>query len=214
MSTGDLEHSWAFRTTAAEETLLALSCPDIAPDTLPTEAGLTLAVPHLPRGRGAHQLLCEVPVCPKQRRDTGGPLAYPPARIQAAQGPLWEVLRWLERPACGVGAALRNVQQAWAALRRHLENFRALGPAYARLQPRGTPGRPAPLQPMHHLHATVRARLQAEDKGRLREWHTWLENAWTSDQGAGDTGSRTSHTPGSSPSSPGRMAHQQPIGRK
>ena len=52
LATGDVDHAWAFWTTAAEETLLALACPDITPDTLPAGATLPLAPPHLPRGKG------------------------------------------------------------------------------------------------------------------------------------------------------------------
>ena len=46
----------------AEETLLALSCLDIAPDSLPAGGALLLAPP---RGRGTDQLLREVRLCPK-----------------------------------------------------------------------------------------------------------------------------------------------------
>ena len=98
-----MDRAWAFWTTTAEETLLALACPDITPDTLPAGATLPLAPPHLPRGRGRDQLLREVRLCPKQRRDTGGPLTCPVARVQAAVGALREVLRWLGRPAQGPG---------------------------------------------------------------------------------------------------------------
>ena len=49
LSASDVDQAWAFWTT---ETLLALSCPDIAPDTLPAGAALPLAPLHLPRGRG------------------------------------------------------------------------------------------------------------------------------------------------------------------
>ena len=52
LSTGDVDRAWAFWTTAAEETLLALVCPDITPDSLPARATLPLPPPHLPRGRG------------------------------------------------------------------------------------------------------------------------------------------------------------------
>ena len=84
LSTGDVDGAWAFWTTAAEETLLALACPDISPDSLPAGATLPLAPPHLPRGRGTDHLLREVRLCPKQRRDTGGPLTCRVACIQAA----------------------------------------------------------------------------------------------------------------------------------
>ena len=52
LSTGDVHRAWAFWTTAAEETLLALACPDITPDSLPAGAALPLTLPHLPRSRG------------------------------------------------------------------------------------------------------------------------------------------------------------------
>ena len=81
LSTGDVDQAWAIWATAAEETLLALSYPDIAPDSLPAGAALTLAPPHLPRGRRADQLFREVRLCPKQRRDTGGALTCPLARV-------------------------------------------------------------------------------------------------------------------------------------
>ena len=92
LSTGDMDRAWAFWTTAAGQTILALACPDITPDSLPAGATLPLAPPHLPRGRGTDQMF-RVRLCPKQWRDTGGPLTCPVARIQAAQGPLRDVLR-------------------------------------------------------------------------------------------------------------------------
>ena len=73
LATGDVDHAWAFWAATAEETLLALACPDITPDTLPVGAILSLALPHLPRSRGTDGLLREVRLCSKQRRDTGGP---------------------------------------------------------------------------------------------------------------------------------------------
>ena len=81
LSTGDVDQSWAFWTKAAEVTLLPLACPDIALDSLPAGAALPLAPAHLPRGRGGDQLLREVCLCPKQRKDTGGPLTCPLAHI-------------------------------------------------------------------------------------------------------------------------------------
>ena len=97
-------------------------------------ATLPLAPSHLPRNRGADQLLRGVRLRPKQRRDTGGPLSCLVAHIQAAQGPLRDVLRWLERPAQGAGALPRKVQQPWVALRRRLDRLRAPGPEYAGLE--------------------------------------------------------------------------------
>ena len=84
LAAGDVDRAWAFWTTTAEETLLDLACPDIAPDTLLAGATLPVAPPHLPRSKGTDQLLREVRLCPKQRRHTGGPLTCPVARIQAA----------------------------------------------------------------------------------------------------------------------------------
>ena len=188
LATGDVDRAWAFWIATAEETLLALACPDITPDSLPTGATLPLAPPHLPRGRSTDQLLWEVRLCPKQRRDTGGALTCPVARVQAAQGPLRAVLRWLGRPAQGPGVLPRAVQHAWTALRCRLGRLRALGPAYADFEPGGAPDRLAPLASLRRLSATlagtVRARLRAEDQDRVREWHEWLEESWSSDQGA------------------------------
>ena len=149
---------------------------------------LPLAPPHLPHGTGTYQPLREVHLCPKQCRDTGGPLTCPLARIEAAQGPLRDVLRRLERPARAVGAIPSMVQQAWTALRRRLRRPRALGPEYAGLVPDGSHDRLAPLGLLRRLRTTlagkVRATLRAEDQGRLHEWRSWVEEAWTSNQGA------------------------------
>ena len=97
----------------------------------------------------------------------------PGGSIQAAQGPLREVLRWLARPAQGPGVMPRAVQQAWAALQRRLDRLRALGPEYADFEPGGAPGRLAPLASLSRLSAAlagnVRATLRAEDKDRVRE---------------------------------------------
>ena len=121
----------------------------------------------------------------KQRRDSRGPLTCPLARIPAAQEPLREVFRWLERPAHGTGARPHRVQQAWEALRRRLDGPRALGLAYAGFEPSGSDDRLAPLEPPCRLRATlagmVRAALRAQDKGHLREWRTWLKEAYTPD---------------------------------
>ena len=81
LSTGDVDEAWAFWTTAAEGTLLAVACPDITPDSVPAGATLPVAPPHLPRGKGTDELLQEVRLYPKQRRDTEGPLTCPLARI-------------------------------------------------------------------------------------------------------------------------------------
>ena len=192
LSAGDVDRAWAFWTRAAEETLLALACPDITPDSLPAGATLPLAPSHLPRGRGTDQLwidqlLREVRLCPKQRRDTTGLLSCLVARIQAAQGPLRDVLRWLERPTRDGGAMPCRVQQAWLVLRRHLERLRALGREYESPELDGSHQRLATLALLHRLRTTlagnVQATLRAEDKDRLHKWLSWLEEAWSSDQG-------------------------------
>ena len=179
LSTGDVDLAWALWTTAAEEeTLLALDCPDITPDSLPDGATLTSAPPHLPCGWGTDQLLREVRLCPKPHRDNGGPLSCPVARIHAAHGPLRHVLCWLERPAPDVGVMPRRVQQAWAALRRRLERLCTLGPAYASLELDGSHERLAQLASLRRLHTTlagkIRATLRVEEKDRLHGWRSWL----------------------------------------
>ena len=87
-----------------------------------------------------------------------------------------------------MGATPSGVQQAWTALRRRLEKLRTLGPEYAGLELGGTHDRLAPLESLRRLRTTlagkVQATLRAEHQGRLREWRAWLEEAWTSDQGA------------------------------
>ena len=105
-----------------------------------------------------------------------------------AAGGLWDVLRLLERLARDAGAMPRKVQQAWAVLRRPLGRLCALGPEYASLQLDGSHHRLAPLPSLRRLCTTlagrIRATLRAEDKDRLHEWRSWLEDASSSDQGA------------------------------
>ena len=84
LSTRDVNPAWAFWTTAAEETPLALAYPETTPDSLPAGATLPPAPFHLPCGRGTDQLLREVHLCPKQRWDTGGPLLCLVACIRPA----------------------------------------------------------------------------------------------------------------------------------
>ena len=199
LAIGDVDCAWAFWTTTAEESLVALACPDVTPDTLLAGATLPLAPPHLPRGRGTDQLLQEVRLCPKQRPGTGGPLTCPVARVQAAQGPLREVLRWLRRPAQGPGVLPRAVQRAWTPLRHRLGRLRALGPEYTDFESGGVPDRLAPLASLRRLSAAMARRvwatLWAEDKDRVREWREWLEESWSSERGPCIAGSRTSPTP-------------------
>ena len=63
-----------------------------------------------------------------------------------------------------------------------------LGPEYADFELGGAPGRLALLASLRRLRAAlagkVRATLRAEGKDRVREWHGWLEESWSSDQGA------------------------------
>ena len=73
LASGDVERTWAFWTTTAEEALLALACPDITPDTLPAGATLPLAPPHLPRGRGTDQLLGRCASAPSSGETLGSP---------------------------------------------------------------------------------------------------------------------------------------------
>ena len=88
----------------------------------------------------------------------------------------------------GRGVLPRAVQQAWTALRRRLARLRTLGPEYAGFEPGGAPDRLAPLASLRRLNAAlagrVRATLGVEDKDRVREWRAWLEESWSSDQGA------------------------------
>ena len=51
LSAGDVDRAWALWTTTAEETLLALACLDITPDSLP--AGATLPPPRQGHGQAA-----------------------------------------------------------------------------------------------------------------------------------------------------------------
>ena len=83
LSTGDADRALAFWTTAAEETFLALSCPDITPDSLPAGAALPLAPPPPTFPRAG-----EPTNCPKQRRDTGGGGSPAPWRASADRPPL------------------------------------------------------------------------------------------------------------------------------
>ena len=144
------------------------SLPDITPDSLPTGNRLPLAPPHLPRGRGTHQLLRQVRLCPKRRRDARGPLTCPMARIKAAQARLRDVLRWLERPVQGASALQRAVQHGRAALRRRLGRIRALGPEYADFEPGGSHDRLASLASFRRLHTALAGKVRATVQARTR----------------------------------------------
>ena len=67
------------------------------------------------------------------------------------------------------------------ALQRRLGKLRVLGQEYAGLELGGTHDRLALLDSLRRLRTTlaskVRATLRAEDQGRLREWHAWLEES-------------------------------------
>ena len=59
---------------------------------------------------------------------------------------------------------------------------------YVGLELGGTQDLLAPPEPLRCLRTTLasmaRAVLRAEDKERLRELHAWLDEAWSTDQGA------------------------------
>ena len=188
LGTADVDFVWEFWTWAAEETLLALSCPDLTPESVAADSPLPAAPSHLPRGRGTDRLLRTVRLCPKQRRSTGAPLTCPQARIQAAQGPLREVLRWLERPHPRPGATPYRVMQAWKSLLSRLRRLRALGPGHSGFHVEGGPDRLAPLGSLRRLRTAlaseVQAVQQAADSERLRAWRSSLEEASSTDQGA------------------------------
>ena len=63
-----------------------------------------------------------------------------------------------------------------------------MGPDYSGFHVEGGPDRLALLGPVRRLRTAlasrVRAVQQAEDRGRLRAWRSWLEEAWSTGQGA------------------------------
>ena len=197
---------------------LQLNIIDDTPDMLPVGAVLPLAPPHLPRGRGTDRLLREVRLCLKQRWGTGVPLTCPLARIQAAQGPLSELLCWLERPARGLGAMPHKVVKAWGAPQSGLRLvwLRALGPGCADMEPGGTQNRQVRLQPLRFFHTKLvgmaRAGLWVEGKERLWEWRAWLDEAWSMHRPGGPV--TVAQGPRRSPSSPGRTPPPRPTWRK
>ena len=150
-------------------------------------AALPLDPLHVPRGMGTNQLLREVRPCPKQRSDTGGPLSCPLVRIKAAQGPFGTFSAcWSGRQmACVPSCARCN---KWGGAPAPLDKLCVLGPACANLESSGTHDRQALLKPLRCLHPAltgmVQATLRAEDKGRLRDWHVWLDDSSTSKEGA------------------------------
>ena len=54
--------------------------------------------------------------------------------------------------------------------------------------PEGSPDKLAPLGPLRRLRIALTIKVgtvqQAEDRERLRAWRSWLEEAWSTDQGA------------------------------
>ena len=78
LSTGDMDRAWGLWTTVAEGTLLpwpTRTSPltlTLTTESLPDGAMLPPPAPHLPRGRGTDQLLREVRLYAKQRRNTQG----------------------------------------------------------------------------------------------------------------------------------------------
>ena len=154
LSTGDVDRAWAFWTTAAEETLLALACPEISPDSLPAGATLPLA----------------------------------PSTSPAAGVPTSCSGRYACAPSY-VGTPEVRCPALWCA------SMRPKGPSGAssagwndHRETRARHDRLAPMASLRRLRTTlagkVRATLRVEDKDRLHEWRSWLEEAWSSDQGA------------------------------
>ena len=183
LAAGDVDRLWSTWTWAAEETLLALSVPGLRPG-----AELPAAPRNYKRGRGTVRLLKRVRLCPRQRRTTGDPVACPEARLQAVQGSLRTVLGWLERPDPRPGAAPRLVMEAWYALQRRLQRVHALGDEYAALQVPDPPDRLPLAAELRGLRTALQGRIRTErqrgDKDRLQAWRDWLDEAWSSKQGA------------------------------
>ena len=183
LSTGDVDRAWAFWTTTAEETLLALACPDITPDSLPAGAALLLAPSHLRRGRGTNQLLREVRLCPKQRQDTessafqpcgahpGGP-GTPPGRPPLAGTTSARRGRIGARGTAGMGGSPTSPTQA----PRARPGVCGLGARWL-ARPAGPAGVAPP--PSHDVGGKGPGLLGPRD--RIHEWRAWLEEAWSSD---------------------------------
>ena len=104
------------------------------------------------------------------------------------QGSLRTVLGWLERPNPRPGAAPRLVMEAWYALQRRLQRVHALRDEYAALQVPGPPDRLPPAAELRGLRTALQGRIRTErqrgDKDRLQAWRDWLDEAWSSKQGA------------------------------
>ena len=77
LSTADVDQAWAFWTPAAQATLLALFCPDIAPNTLPAGAAMPHTTPTSPAHDGDEAALLRtspgLPSCAGLARVNGRP---------------------------------------------------------------------------------------------------------------------------------------------
>ena len=185
---GDVDAARKYWTWTAEEVLLALSLPHLAPADIDGPAPLPVAPATLSKGRGTGTLVRETRLCPRQQKQGGAPETLPLARVHAAQGALRTVLRWLRRPDPRPGAAPRGLPCAWEAARSRLRRVREMGPAFAALPPLeehvSLPGE-GPLQgAMEALKGMAKAQRAREDRERVRAWREWLDKAWSADQGA------------------------------
>ena len=84
MERGDVNAAWEYWTWTAEEVLLALSLPHLAPADIDGRAPLPVAPAMLSRGRGTGTLVRETRLCPRQQKHGGTPETLPLARIHAA----------------------------------------------------------------------------------------------------------------------------------
>ena len=168
MACGDVDAAWGYWTWAAEEVLLALSLPQLAPADIDGRTPLPVAPATLCRGRGTRALVRETPLCPRQQKHGGAPETLPLARIHAAQGALRTVLRWLHRPDPRPGAAPREVLCAWGAARKRLRKVREMGPAFAALPPLEAH---EPLPGEESLHRATEALRGMAKVQRAREDH-------------------------------------------
>ena len=99
---GDVDAAWKYWTWTAEEVLLALSLPHLAPADIDGRAPLPVAPATLSRGRGTGTLVRATCLCLRQQKQGGAPETLPLACVHAAQGALRTVLRWLRRPPGGL----------------------------------------------------------------------------------------------------------------
>ena len=111
---------WEFWTWVAEESLLALSQEALTdPGQVDRASPLPRAPVGLQRGWGTRRLLKRVDLCPRQRHVSGAPATAPLARLQAALGALWTVIRGSQDapgegqgPVRGRGAQVAGAVQA------------------------------------------------------------------------------------------------------